>query len=224
MQAVNLLGQTFERLRVIERAGSYKVKKGAVALWLCECSCKTRIVIRGTELRKGKTKSCGCLRKEKGRLRGLQALRHGHTTKGKMTPEYNCWVRIRSRCQNPKDSSFKYYGARGIVVCSRWESFENFIEDMGYKPSNEHSIGRIDNDRNYTAKNCRWETPFEQQNNRRSNRLLCIGEITQTVTQWSRANGMESATIYRRLDRGWAAEAAIDPRDMRDPANRSQGR
>lgn len=83
------------------------------------------------------------------------------------TPEHIAWCRLRQRCNNENDKSYSYYGARGISVCKRWDEFENFIEDMGNRPTNKHSIDRIDNDGNYEPTNCRWVTKAVQNYNKR---------------------------------------------------------
>lgn len=80
---------------------------------------------------------------------------------------YRSWSSMKSRCQNPKSTSYKYYGARGVTVCSRWESFENFFEDMGERPEGT-SLDRIDPHGNYEPGNCRWATSAEQNRNKRS--------------------------------------------------------
>lgn len=86
--------------------------------------------------------------------------------------EYKAWAGIKTRCLNSKNKVYKYYGGRGITVCERWLKFENFLADMGLKPSAQHSIDRIDNNGNYEPSNCRWATDKEQTRNRRSNIIV----------------------------------------------------
>jgi hypothetical protein len=102
--------------------------------------------------------------------RGINAV-HGDAREGKRTAEYNIWITMKQRCSNPKTNGYINYGGRGIIVCERWlNSFENFLKDMGRKPSGDHSIDRIDNDGNYEPNNCRWATQKEQYENSRLQR------------------------------------------------------
>ncbi len=107
----------------------------------------------------GMTKSCGCLQRE----RAGSFARHGMS----QSPEYTSWQQMKNRCLNPNGEVYKNYGARGIRICDRWLSFENFLEDMGKRPSPRHTLGRLDNDGDYEPDNCEWQTATEQNKNRR---------------------------------------------------------
>jgi len=117
--------------------------------------------------------------------------RHGLADK---IPEYYIWSSMRRRCYYPRDISYKYYGARGIKVCERWNDFSNFLTDMGYRPTPKHRIERINNDGDYEPANCRWATPKEQAHNRRSGVHLISGERSTTAKLTN-----EQAAYIRRL-------------------------
>ncbi|HDX9500141.1 TPA: AP2 domain-containing protein, partial [Bacillus thuringiensis] len=129
-------------------------------MWNCLCDCGNERVVDGYSLSKGSSKSCGC-----------NNIKHGM----KHTPEYNIWGLMKSRCSNLNDSGWENYGARGITVCERWLDFSNFIEDMGERPSPEHSLDRIDVNGNYCKANCRWATHLEQAHNKRTSKNNTTG-------------------------------------------------
>jgi hypothetical protein len=144
-------------------------------------------------------------RQAAGRKTGLANLRHGLT----LTPEHRVWRNIRQRCENPNDDHYSRYGAVGIRVCERWQVFENFIADMGPRPSAKHTIDRKNGKGHYEPGNCRWATAIEQNNNLISNvRIEHAGE-SLTIPQWARRVGLHESTLRNRVATGWKFEDAL---------------
>lgn len=137
---------------------------------------------------------------------GRTVTKHGHS----YTSEYRVWQTMRLRCHDPKHAAYANYGGRGITVCDRWlNSLENFLADMGPKPTPEHEIDRIDNDKGYCKENCRWVTRKENSRNRRSNRMLeYLGE-TKTLTEWCEQFDIPRDTVSKRLDAEWSVADAL---------------
>lgn len=147
----------FGRLTVTGR--QYAFSKVGQAHWRCKCECGNASVVKGSNLRSGVTKSCGCLKDD---LNRTTKTKHGKRD----TSTYLSWVQMNQRCNNPKSTSYADYGVRGIAICERWQSFELFLEDMGDRPFGK-SLDRKDTNGNYEPSNCKWSTAKEQANNRR---------------------------------------------------------
>lgn len=188
---IDMIGKTYGKLTVISRSGKIPIKgrpRGKVA-WLCHCSCGNAIRTTGDKLRSGNTKTCGC---------GYARTKHGlHKSL-----EYRTWVSILARCGNPNLDCWKHYGGRGIQVTGRWRKFENFLKDMGPKPSLKHSIERINNNGNYEPGNCKWATFEEQANNKRTCVYISFDGRTLTSPQWSKIVGISTRAIWCRMKRG----------------------
>lgn len=146
-------GAVFGRLTVLRQSDT---KIGLGYPWLCLCSCGKEHLASAHQLRRGMTRSCGCLR------RGVMLYALNHESQ----PEYYVWREMKQRCGNPRSKGCATYGARGITVCEKWrESFEAFLSDMRPRPTPQHSIDRINTKGNYEPGNCRWATVTEQNRN-----------------------------------------------------------
>ncbi len=122
---------------------------------------------------------------------------------------YYSWIKLRNRCYNPKNQDFQYYGGRGVRVCQRWDSFANFIEDMGPRPSKAHSIDRIDPNGDYEPGNCRWATVAEQNRNKRSVRKFLVDGREVVMKDFAAWLGVDRSTIGKLLRSGVPAEDLI---------------
>lgn len=184
----------FGRLQVIEYRNSQDV--------ICRCDCGNIKSFHKSNLIRGRSKSCGCYRRE---YTKSQFKKHGQSDNWL----HSCWQRMRNRCNNPNNPGYHYYGGRGIKVCDRWNDFENFAKDLGEPPDHTYSLERIDNDKGYEPDNCRWATRAEQSNNRRSCIPVTIGNETHNVAEWLRIIGMTSSAYYRRISKGFNPQEVI---------------
>lgn len=127
------------------------------------------------------------------------------------TGEWISWWGMIKRCNSVNDPSHSDYGGRGIKVCDRWlHSFENFLEDMGHRPSPVHSIGRLDNDKDYEPSNCRWEDPKQQSINKRTTKWIIYKGERKSMKEWCLALGQSYTAIRYRLTQGWGVDEALE--------------
>ena len=200
--AKNLLGQRFGYLVVTARAGTTKNTATKCATWECLCDCGNTVIRRSQYLR-AKTRphprSCGCQHGNK---------KHGMSN----TKLFYKWSGMLDRCYNPSSKDYKNWGARGITVCKRWRnSFENFHSDMGASYLPGLSLGRINNNKGYTPKNCRWETARQQANNTRYNIHIKTPAGMMTIKEASRIYNVPYGTLYARIRRyNWTINRALN--------------
>lgn len=199
MKRLDLVGQKFAKLSVVSFS---RMDEQSQSKWMCLCDCGNTCEVAGTNLRRGTTHSCGCYVGDRNR-----EVRTTHGRKG--TAEYRVWGGMKQRCRNPGADSYPRYGGRGIDYCERWDSFEKFFEDMGERPSDRHSIGRIDNNKGYYKDNCQWELPKQQQNNMQTNRRIIIDGVEKTVTEWAEHYQIDRIRVFGRLELGWEPLKAL---------------
>lgn len=192
-----MIGKKFNRLTVVSEALPGKRNR---TRYNCLCECGKTTVQFGTILRTNRIKSCGCIIYED---RGGNSVEH--------EPEYDAWKAMIRRCYVETEKAYKNYGGRGITVCDSWrESFENFLEDMGERPSSDYSLDREDNDGHYTPSNCKWSTKIEQNNNRRTNVIITHNGKSMTISQWAEELGCSHHKLQNRLNRlKWSEEDVI---------------
>lgn len=188
----------FGRLTVLEPAGKLY---GSSTAYLCQCTCGNTTVVAGFSLRRGATKSCGCLQRESVTRRSTI---HGLSK----TPEYRSWASMHARCYNPESNRYHRYGARGVVVCERWHTFENFLKDMGNRPTGT-TLDRKDNDGNYEKSNCRWSGRRTQARNTRTNVTFRYNDEMRTLAEIAELCFIPYKTLWARVHTmGWDLEYA----------------
>lgn len=195
----DLTGQRFGRLTVLGRKQNDKKN-----IWLCQCDCGNTAFVYKHDIVSGKTKSCGCLRRE---ATAANRKKHGMSN----SRLYRIWNAMKERCQCETNVQYSDYGGRGIAVCDEWkddfQAFHDWAISNGY---NENlTIDRINVNGNYCPENCRWATGKEQNANKRNNRILTYNGKSQTLQQWSEETGIEYTTLLYRIKHGWTLEAAL---------------
>lgn len=185
----DLSGMTFGEWTVLKKGQ----KKNGKTHWICQCSCGNQENVCSASLIKKISTKCVECRYESQSI-------HGFTSKNRH-PLYSLWITMISRCENPKNSEYHNYGARGIKVCSRWYDLELFTRDMGERPSLKHSIDRINNNGHYEPSNCRWATYTQQGRNKRGNRIIEYQNKKKCLTEWAEELKVKPDTLYKYLTR-----------------------
>jgi hypothetical protein len=200
MKTQDLTGKKFGRWTVV----SFNEAGKRAKYWHCICDCGTKRSVFGSDLKRGGSLSCGCLKDEASADR---LAIHGQSR----TVVYRAWQQMHQRCYNSRKRGFELYGGRGIAVTSEWHDFNAFNRDMGSTWRKGLSLDRIDTDGNYCKGNCRWSTPKEQGNNRRTNRIINTPEGPMNVTQAGERFGINPITIYARIRYGWSEDQLLNP-------------
>lgn len=191
----DLIGKTFKSYKVI--AYSHYNHEEKKHFWLVKC------IICGKDKR---VRQAGLLYKNKG-CKCVNGKKHGlHKS-----PEYQAYLGMRQRCYNKKAISYNNYGGRGITVCERWlDSFQNFYDDMGPRPSGQYSLDRIDVNQNYSPENCKWSTLEEQANNKRDSVHYVYNGESLSIRQIARKFNLKVTTLQGRIESGWSISEAIE--------------
>jgi hypothetical protein len=188
-------------LQLIEIIGKNK-RHQKIGKYLCVCG--TEFHALEYNVKGGHTKSCGCLKADLLRAAGTT-----HSEARPQTPEYRTWANIKTRCTNPKSKSYPDYGGRGITMHTEWvHSYEAFLQHVGRKPGQKHSIEHIHNDKGYEPGNVRWATAKEQARNRRSSRIIEFQGRSATLQEWADSIGIKQSTLFERLQK-WPLERAL---------------
>ncbi len=202
---LDLTGTRYGKLVVLSRAENYVQPNGRTyPMWQCKCECGTQITALGTNLTRGRTRSCGCLRAE---MVSDSFTKHGMSK----TRLYRIWTKLKHRCYNPKNKSYKDYGGRGIAVCDEWlhdfKAFYDWAMANGYR--DDLSIDRIDSDKGYSQDNCRWANSKGQVRNRRTTRYVTVNGVTKPLAEFCDRYGIDYHKAHRRIQSGWSIEEAL---------------
>ena len=216
VKKIELTGRRFGRWTVIKLSRYSQTKGRKHPYWLCRCDCGTEKEVIESGLLSGANQSCRCLNRER---TSASNSKHGRSR----TSEHRIWCGIKKRCNCPTDHAYENYGGRGIRVCQRYsEDFAAFLQDMGSRPSNRHSINRKENDGHYSCGQCteclsngwtfnlEWATSKTQSQNTRRNHLLTWNGKTQCISAWAEELHLPARLIWGRIvNCGWSVEKAL---------------
>jgi len=183
-----------------------------------KCFCGKEFISMITFVKNKKTKSCGCI-KLKWAIGRKQHVKHGHSFTNKKSQEYRIWTGMKNRCKQNNIDRHLYFD-KGIIVCERWnnkiDGFQNFLKDMGNRPSDKHSMDRIDGNLGYYPENCRWATIKEQNGNKSSNVMISYKGQIKCLEYWAKDHNLNRSTLEYRLWRGWDIEKALETPTYRE--------
>jgi len=194
-KALDLTGQKYGRLTVLEKLLLRDKHKKVV--WKCLCDCGKTTNVNTKNIRTGNTTSCGCYHKE-------LITKHGMTN----TQSFRIWSGMRTRCLNKNSENYAAYGGRGITICKKWNTFAGFYKDMGDPPKGL-TLDRKNNDKGYSKVNCRWASAYTQAVNRKSTRFITYKKETKSISDWARSIGIRIDTLHHRFTAGWSIEKAL---------------
>lgn len=193
-------GERHGRLVSVRRISASPNGQSSIWLFCCDCGEEKETLV--SSVRAGRTTSCGCVQRERSGSRP----KHGMSG----TAEYRAWSCMKSRCYNPNLNRYSIYGGRGINVCDRWlNSFDNFLADVGHRPSKDYSLDRIDVNGNYEPSNVRWADRKTQARNKRSNRVVDIAGERMSLAEACERAGVNYKKVQDRLKDGWSIERAL---------------
>lgn len=195
----NFIGTKHNRLTILKEVEPVLYKKGAARKVLCKCDCGKEKVIDFNSIRTSKSKSCGCLSKE---ISTKLHTKHGLAMLSARVrhPDYCIWIKMKSRCLNLNDKSYKNYGGRNIKVCETWQkSFVAFINDLGWRPNNKYSLERIDYKKDYCPENCKWILKSEQSKNCRRVKLITYNGKEHCLTDLCKLLSLVYSTMRHRI-------------------------
>ena len=201
MPLKDITNQKFGKLTVIKRGEN--TPKG-LATWICQCDCGNIVNVRGSDLRKGHTKSCGCASRN---FFAKVIFKHGFCG----TRLHKIWWNIQDRCYNPKVPNYYLYGGRGVKMCQEW--LDDFLDFRNWAMANGYddtlTIDRIDVNGNYEPSNCRWITYKAQNRNKRTNRIIKYDNKEMCLSDWAKELNVDRKTLSDRLKKGWSIQKAF---------------
>ena len=189
----DLSGKRFGRLVVVKFD---HMDKHYSSHWLCKCDCGNEVVVSRGNLIKGRARSCGCYKQD---LQKELKTTHGEH----QTRLHNIWGNMKQRCGNEKNTNYRSYGDRCINVCDEWfDSYESFRDwALSNEYSDELTLDRIDNDKNYCPENCRWADHYTQMNNKRNTRRITYNGETHSIAEWARKLNVSKSVLYYRINK-----------------------